>query len=282
MHLGPCKSAVIRHDAACIKRILTKSYIAVTGRSLQAGDLGKAVSIDVPSPDVVPSFLYTTSSNAPSSPQDSIAPAPVQGEASAPEAISLNDVGLATAAHTPQAAAGHIATDTSTAEPVAVDSMLPETSSAAHADAWTTAPICTATPNASNSVMDTTGRLWGWENQVSCAHKTASTPVYTASTAPGCGPTATNSGFRTEDSMGYSWGFEDGHSCVFRVSTASSLFYILRMPADANTSCTLFPALRLLPAEHLAIVMLQEPVQKNIRKLIGISKASLSVAGKRY
>ena len=54
------------------------------------------------------------------------------------------------------------------------------------------------------------------------------------------------------------------------------------MPADANTSCTLFPALRLLPAEPLAIVMLQEPVQNKTRKLIALRKASLSVAGKGY
>ena len=120
------------------------------------------------------------------------------------------------------------ATEAFDAAEVPKDAELPGSYGTTHAaapeDSWNTAAICTAPLETSNSVMDKNGRLWGWENQVSCAYKTASTPVYTASTAPGCGPTATNSGFRTKDSMGYSWAFEDGHSCVFRVSTASSLF----------------------------------------------------------
>jgi hypothetical protein len=82
---------------------------------------------------------------------------------------------------------------------------------------WEAAPSCTATPSPANSVKDSNGRLWGWESNASCAYKTASTPVYTHGTAPGCGPTAAKAGFRTQDSMGYTWGYEDGHSCLFRV-----------------------------------------------------------------
>jgi hypothetical protein len=82
---------------------------------------------------------------------------------------------------------------------------------------WEAAPSCTATPTPGNSVKDSNGRLWGWENNASCAYKTASTPVYTHETAPGCGPTAAKAGFRTQDNMGYTWGYEDGHSCLFRV-----------------------------------------------------------------
>lgn len=91
-------------------------------------------------------------------------------------------------------------------------------------DAWDAAPACTAAPTAANSVRDNSGRLWGWENQASCAYKSGSTPLYSYGTAPGCGPTATKAAYRTKDATGSVWGWEDGHSCLFRVSHMSWLW----------------------------------------------------------
>ena len=52
--------------------------------------------------------------------------------------------------------------------------------------------------------------------------------------------------------------------------------------ADCASS-TLFPPTSVCsPLNIYAIVMLQEPVQNNTRKLVAVRKASLSVAGKGY
>lgn len=36
---------------------------------------------------------------------------------------------------------------------------------------WEAVPTCTAAPNTANSEADTFGRLWGWENNSSCAYR---------------------------------------------------------------------------------------------------------------
>ena len=189
----------------------------MTGRLLQAGDLGEAVSIDAPSPDVVPSFQYTASNSdgntyanmQPMMPGSSNAVSPAQDEAIVPEATSP-------AVQTSQAADGDTAIDISIAEPVAVDPVPPATNVPA-ADSWDNARACAAAPNATNAVLDNSGRLWGWETGVSCACKTAPTPIYTSETAPECGPTG-GSAELVQDSMGRFWGYENGHSCVVKVS----------------------------------------------------------------
>jgi hypothetical protein len=107
-------------------------------------------------------------------------------------------------------------------------------------DGWDTAPSCTSTPSQSNSVIDQSGRLWGWENsQVrsiccqlhnfhmwflkhtclfvqSCAYKAG--PPYES--APRCGPVGVN-GPQVTDSMGRLWGWENSASCVIEVSGAT-------------------------------------------------------------
>ena len=105
-------------------------------------------------------------------------------------------------------------------------------------DQWETANSCSSMPSDTNSVLDQSGRLWGWENSKvslpisslslltmrilflthcsvhaqSCAYK--STPQY--ENAPRCGSVGIN-GPRVEDNMGRLWGWENNASCVIEV-----------------------------------------------------------------
>jgi hypothetical protein len=48
--------------------------------------------------------------------------------------------------------------------PVVPDLESVPTAAAQAANGWDTAPSCTSIPDQSNSVIDQSGRLWGWEN----------------------------------------------------------------------------------------------------------------------
>lgn len=68
---------------------------------------------------------------------------------------------------------------------------------------WSNAPTCKDEPTNTNSVYDRSGRLWGWENDRSCAFRgtrwqapgDTSKPILSWTTAPDCkgSPSATNS-----------------------------------------------------------------------------------------
>lgn len=110
---------------------------------------------------------------------------------------------------------------------------------------WETAVTCDDAPNERNSVVDDNGRLWGWQNDTSCAFRQwgkGSKPENKPSakrepagsfkemqenlpgrvstvweSAPTCSfaPTDANA---VPDTFGRLWGWENDGSCVFRVS----------------------------------------------------------------
>jgi hypothetical protein len=91
---------------------------------------------------------------------------------------------------------------------------------------WDTAAGCSGHATRSNSVRDQSGRLWGFQQGVSCAFKGDAThkqvdlpgePVITWAYAPACtqDPDARNS-VRSE--QGQLWGWEQGRSCAFRIN----------------------------------------------------------------
>ncbi len=80
---------------------------------------------------------------------------------------------------------------------------------------WRASPRCIERPSKFNSVMDSRGRLWGWESNASCAFKAANAvPVYDWITAPRClGDVVEGTGV---DAAGRLWGFEAGSPCAFK------------------------------------------------------------------
>lgn len=213
------------------------SGLAITGRSLQAGDLGEAVSTDGQSTDA-PLPNVALSVQSPPSPALDEKTTSTSGDTHAnmqPPSNTLEaqpaPVDLPEATHADpknsadniqSSSAGKDAVNATPTDPVVVDQGLPaantviSSSSSSADDSWVSAPACSAVPNATTAVLDESGRLWGWENEASCAYKTASVPLFFWETAPGCGPTGTN-GDIVQDSMGRSWGWEDGHSCAIKV-----------------------------------------------------------------
>lgn len=82
---------------------------------------------------------------------------------------------------------------------------------------WTDAHACKTAPNKDNSEADDNGRLWGFQNGVSCAFKDGNDhhPLFYWEAAPTCpngaaGPIAT-------DTEGRAWGWANGASCAYRV-----------------------------------------------------------------
>jgi hypothetical protein len=113
---------------------------------------------------------------------------------------------------------------------------------------WQSAVACRAAATNANSVVDADGKLWGWENGRSCAHRNAAGPAGSSSSnnravsksgvptvavqnlqsrsdkmtvlwesAPMCRavPTAANT---IADKFGRLWSWEDGTTCAFKVS----------------------------------------------------------------
>lgn len=84
---------------------------------------------------------------------------------------------------------------------------------------WTHVPACKANPTSSNSVKDGSGRLWGYEDNVSCGYKDPKDhhPLFYWAAAPACpgspGPLSTT------DSDGRVWGWIYGVSCAYKVSS---------------------------------------------------------------
>ncbi|GFR49570.1 hypothetical protein Agub_g11617, partial [Astrephomene gubernaculifera] len=81
---------------------------------------------------------------------------------------------------------------------------------------WRATPACSQSkPSKLTSVMDSRGRLWGWENNASCAFKDANdAPLYDWTTAPRCLGDVSDSS--SVDSEGRLWGWEAGASCAFK------------------------------------------------------------------
>ncbi|GLC45798.1 hypothetical protein PLESTF_000656500 [Pleodorina starrii] len=81
---------------------------------------------------------------------------------------------------------------------------------------WRASPRCTAAPSKFNSVMDSRGRLWGFELNASCAFKDdGSVPVFDWVTAPRCLGDIEAEDSRV-DASGRLWGFEAGSACAFK------------------------------------------------------------------
>lgn len=106
---------------------------------------------------------------------------------------------------------------------------------------WDTADICPDAPTKTNFVLDSNGKMWGWQKDKTCAFrarypKTSDTikPVLTAKplavpakvsvvwdNAPVCpfAPTKMNI---VPDVFGRLWSWENGRSCAFRVGVMPS------------------------------------------------------------
>jgi len=80
-------------------------------------------------------------------------------------------------------------------------------------DAWDGAPPCEGNATGPNSVSDSFGRLWGWEDGNSCAFRGKRWQNW-LSQAPVCsGPPNDYNSVR--DSWGRLWGWDSGMSCRF-------------------------------------------------------------------
>jgi hypothetical protein len=237
--------AGIMLEACCAKLCsLTGMNLCSAGRVLQAGDLGVAVSADG-SEVVGTSNTQLANSNGDDA---SMQPAGINAGSSAPEGSADENL-VADTLVAEAAAPGPAPTDAASAfpaatiepayaatteQPVPADPVLESTDNgsvpstvdnsflAAPEDTWEATPACSALPNSTTSVLDKSGRLWGWENEASCAYKATSVPLYTYETAPECGPTGTY-GDLVQDSMNRLWGYEDGHSCKVRVGLEQTI-----------------------------------------------------------
>lgn len=101
---------------------------------------------------------------------------------------------------------------------------------------WDTAEVCVEPPNEANFVLDTAGRMWGWQKDQTCAFRAKYPPapgtveaVLTAQplavpnkisvvwdNAPVC-PFAPSSTNIVADTFGRLWSWDNDKSCAFRV-----------------------------------------------------------------
>jgi hypothetical protein len=113
---------------------------------------------------------------------------------------------------------------------------------------WAMAPTCDFVPTPRNSEPDRQGRLWGWQEGVSCAFRSQGAegqpqPVqYGWDNADVCKqqPDSSNS---IPDTTGNLWGWQSGRSCAFRghddgeVSTAAIRSFEATFNSEESPTC---------------------------------------------
>eukprot|EP00877_Chromochloris_zofingiensis_P003619 jgi/Chrzof1/13258/Cz07g26150.t1 len=106
---------------------------------------------------------------------------------------------------------------------------------------WLSASVCQNAPNRTNSVQDTYGRLWGWEQHHTCAFRSSngSAVFYDGyvqvkwETSPAC--TATPNMINSmRDAEGRLWGWEHNKNCAFKDSFGKAVLYSGYTPAADN------------------------------------------------